>query len=235
MRTWYIYKITNLLNGKSYVGQRLLKSNKEPLTDNYMGSGLYLKKSIKKHGLQNFRKEILIESLTTQFAANIFEEYFIKKEETLNPFGYNLLPSSIQLGGRVGIKTSDKTKEKLSEALKGKPGNFKGKHHSQKTKKKMSKDKTGSKNPNYGNLGTFTGKHHSEKTKEKLSLKNKGKKTSKKTKKKQRLARLGKHHSEETKQKIRESKIGSKNPNYGNSKASAHLNSSSNCGSSNCG
>jgi hypothetical protein len=66
---WYIYKITNLITNKSYVGQRLF--NKSPLEDYYMGSGVYLKYSIKKHGRQNFKKEILIKgpSETVTFSA----------------------------------------------------------------------------------------------------------------------------------------------------------------------
>ena len=114
MRLWYIYKITNLLTNKSYVGQKLLKINSNPLKDNYMGSGKYLKFSIKKHGLNNFKKEILIEGLTTQFAANIFEEYFIKKEETLSPNGYNLVSSCMQ-----NCIFSKETKRKMSESHKG--------------------------------------------------------------------------------------------------------------------
>ena len=35
MNTWYIYKITNLLNNKSYVGQRLKINFKESLNDGY--------------------------------------------------------------------------------------------------------------------------------------------------------------------------------------------------------
>ncbi len=56
---WYIYKITNLLTNKSYVGQRMF--NKNPLIDKYMGSGIYIKRHIKKYGLNNVKKEILIE------------------------------------------------------------------------------------------------------------------------------------------------------------------------------
>jgi len=40
----YIYIITNTLNGKIYIGQH--SSNK--LNDNYFGSGLHIKRAIKK-------------------------------------------------------------------------------------------------------------------------------------------------------------------------------------------
>jgi group I intron endonuclease len=211
MRTWYIYKITNLLNDKSYVGQHI--TNKKPLKDKYMGSGFYLKSSIKKHGLQNFKKEILISELTSQFAANIFEEYFIKKEETLYPKGYNLLGSCIQ------VEFSKATLEKMSKSHKGQVSHNKGKNLSEETKKKISKTLKGRVSPkkgkkmseeqkqkisltSKGRTAWNKGKQMSKEFKEECRKRNKGKKHSKETIEKLAKFRKGKRHSEETKQKI---------------------------------
>ena len=53
----YVYEITNLINGKKYIGKRSCKSTIEE--DRYMGSGILISKAIKKYGKENFRKDIL--------------------------------------------------------------------------------------------------------------------------------------------------------------------------------
>jgi group I intron endonuclease len=193
MNLWYIYKITNLLNGKSYVGQKL--TDKDPLTDNYMGSGLYVKRSIKKHGLNNFKKEILIDELTSQFGANIFEEYFIKKEDTLSPNGYNLKSSSLQ-----HCIFSKESKKKMSESAKGKI-------FSEQTRLRLSKAKLGNQN--------VKGMHHSKVSKDKISKSRKGHLVSKETRLKLSESLKGREVSKETKLKMSKAKLGKETHNKG--------------------
>lgn len=51
----YIYKTTNLVNGKIYVGKRQMPH----FDDSYYGSGTVFKAALKKYGKANFKREIL--------------------------------------------------------------------------------------------------------------------------------------------------------------------------------
>lgn len=53
---YYLYKITNLINTKEYIGVHKAKF----LDNSYYGSGKIIKLAIKKYGKNNFKKEILM-------------------------------------------------------------------------------------------------------------------------------------------------------------------------------
>jgi hypothetical protein len=109
---------------------------------------------------------------------------------------------------------------------KGKTSPFKGKYHTEITKKKLSEanfrryengEKFGFQKGHKINVGKIAwnkGKHHTEETKKKIREANKGKKRSEETKRRLSEIVTGFKHSEETKRKIGEAKRGEKNWNW---------------------
>lgn len=91
----YIYKITNLINGKYYIGKRHQKTDKDPLNDGYYGSGHALKKAIEKYGIDNFKKEIL-EFCETLDELNKREAEIVNDDVVKDPKSYNLMCGGIR-------------------------------------------------------------------------------------------------------------------------------------------
>ena len=82
----FVYRTTNLINGKIYIGQHSTNN----LTDGYKGSGLLISKALKKYGKTNFQFEI-IEFSNSRVYLDQLEKNLIKEHEALNnSIGYNL-------------------------------------------------------------------------------------------------------------------------------------------------
>jgi len=124
----YIYIISNVENGKGYVGTHETNN----LNDGYFGSGVYLKNAIKKHGKDKFEKNI-IEFFDTYEAALLNEEHHIIINDTLYPNGYNL-SSTGGFNSFVNGHHNDETKKKMSISATGKHRIFSKEH-----KEKLSK------------------------------------------------------------------------------------------------
>ena len=140
-----IYKTTNLVNGKQYIGK---DRNNKP---SYLGSGSILKKAIQKYGRQNFKKEI-IEVCSSHEELKIREEYWLNYYDVgNNPNFYNMHNHSF--GGVYGKKRSLDTIRKISESLVGEKNPMHGRcgqsnprygtKHSTESRMKMSKSRFG--------------------------------------------------------------------------------------------
>lgn len=108
----YIYKTTNLFNGKIYVGQH--RADKFDL--NYYGSGIIICNLIKKFGKDDFKVECL-EECFSEDELNEREIYWIAKlHSTEESIGYNIM-----LGGYEChlVRHSQKTKDKISKKKRG--------------------------------------------------------------------------------------------------------------------
>ena len=140
-----IYKITNIINNKIYIGKRIFTKEKF-LRVNYFGGGKLIKLSISKYGIENFSREI-IEEVDNEILSER-EIYWIKFYNSRDlKIGYNLKEGGESKSGRKCGSLSEETKQKLRiKALKQfeNGGIFKGKKHTEETKKKISEKKRGS-------------------------------------------------------------------------------------------
>lgn len=105
-----IYKTTNLINGKIYVGLH----STDNVDDNYLGSGWILKSAIKKYGRENFKREVLLVLSNREEAREVesllVDKEFVSRQDCAEALGFargnirNLLYKGIR--GRRGRKIS---------------------------------------------------------------------------------------------------------------------------------
>jgi hypothetical protein len=81
----YLYQITNLINGKIYIGVHQTNN----IDDSYMGSGTAILRAIKKYGIENFKKDIL-GFFDTYEAALLAEKTTVDNDFLLRKDVYNL-------------------------------------------------------------------------------------------------------------------------------------------------
>ena len=214
-----IYKITNTVNSKSYIGKTTRDAVKTRIRQHLRGKGSQLvKDAIEKYGQDAFTYEILHDGIIPEFLDDL-EKEAIAKFNTMVPHGYNLTEGGD--GGSYceetcrkiseahkGKKLSEEHRRKISEAHKGEKHHFFGKSHSEESKQKMSeahkgripwnKGKPLSEEHRQKHAEVHKGRKHSEESKQKMSEAHKGCIPWNKGKK-------GKPLSEEARQKISES------------------------------
>lgn len=109
-----VYRITNLVNRKEYIGAHSTKN----LDDGYMGSGKFLKLAIQKYGIDNFKKEIL-HIYSTPIEMFECERILVNDEYVKRKDTYNLAIGG-KGGGVFGWKHTDETRKILSTQKLGK-------------------------------------------------------------------------------------------------------------------
>lgn len=137
-----IYKITNKVNGKIYIGKtsktaqyRFKRHVQEAVSKNKLGrNNFYFHKALVKYGRDNFSIDVLQECETAEEAAKLEIEYISKYHSQDHLIGYNLTKGGEGVVGRkktqqeiekhrqkmIGRKLSQEHKMAISRANKGK-------------------------------------------------------------------------------------------------------------------
>ncbi len=216
-----VYKITNIINGKIYVGGavcfRVRWGQHKYKLKNDKHHSIHLQRSWDKYGEENFVFKIL-EIVEDKEKLLKREQHWLDKTECCKrEFGYNICSTA---GSQLGYKHTEEARHKMSNSHKelyknGYVSSNLGKKHTKKSKKKMSLALSGKNHPIYG-------KNHSKKTKKKMSKTHKGKIISEESKKNMSNAQkklyengyqhpmLDKRHTEEAKQKMSKAQKGKK-------------------------
>ena len=199
----YIYKTTNMINGKIYIGKRILPE----FDPNYKGSGKILKLAFDKYGWENF----IVEFLSPCFSAdelNAEEQMAIYLYDSRNrSVGYNIARGGEGFNGKdlspdkyakwcakissskSGVSVPLERRRRIASTLKGSKLSLehrmhisqgvKGKVLSEATRLKISKSNSGELNGMYGRSGVLHpsyGQTRSEESKARMRAGNKNKK-----------------------------------------------------------
>lgn len=226
----YIYKITNTINGKCYIGQTIRKLETRISGHFSKSSCRPLRNAIQKYGRDAFTVEILHETL--DIFLDDLEVLEIKRHNSLAPNGYN-----VDSGGHINKVFSEQTRKKMSDAQKGKTPTLetrkkmseaqkqrkpispetrkklsdaaKGRTHTPEARKKMSESRKGrTLSPEHRKK--LKGRTLSSEHRKKISDANKGKTPTLETRKKMSDAAKSRTYTLETRQKMSESRKGRK-------------------------
>lgn len=201
-RTYCVYKHTNKVNGKVYIG---ITCKKDPRRRWAGGSGYrsnpHFWQAIEKYGWDGFTHEILCSGLSQQEACaeeiRLIAEYQSQDREK----GYNHSPGGenplVWYSGEshpmYGKHHTEETRAKMSAAHSGENHRCYGTHLPEETRRKIGDANRGRKLPEW--------------QKQMLVAMNTGRKASVETRLKMSLSHQGHPVSEETRQKIRETKV----------------------------
>ena len=212
-----VYKTINLVNQKYYIG----KHSSEDPNDEYLGSGKALQQAIKKHGAENFKKEVLFLCGDEVEAYNKEREILEQLDGVKDPSCYNLCYGGV--GFWKGSTHSQESRDKISDGNKGKVRTDESKKLYSASKKGIPKSDSHKQRLSEANSGktldeetrkkiseSNMGRIQTAETREKISRAQKGRPSSRKgikcsdeTKQKMSVAQKGRVVTEEAKEKLR--------------------------------
>jgi group I intron endonuclease len=230
-----IYRATNIINGKCYIGQTItpftkrkgyhinaskrLRKKSECIENEEAINGVYFHNALKKYGIENFKWEVIYECDEGMLDMMETFKIMVNHSHYLEGKGYNMTWGGGSISGykhteEAKKKMSEKRKSIMTDEMRKKIGETsKGRKHSKETKEKLSE-------MNKGRI--FSAEHkkklsevrkgiqYSAETIKKMSEAHKGKKQSPETIAKRVEKLKGKKHTEESKQKMSVSAKGKK-------------------------
>jgi len=116
MDIYTIYKATNIITGKSYIGYSsnwLSRKRQHKHIANTNKKNYLFYNSLNKHGFESFVWDILYQSKDKEHTLFVMEDLFIKEYNTLSPNGYN------SKNGGGGGNLSEESREKISNSRIG--------------------------------------------------------------------------------------------------------------------
>lgn len=154
---YFIYKLTNNVNNKHYIGFTSKENPKDRLYGHWYSarnnSNCLIHKAMRKYGRDNFSFNIIFESYDLTLTKNIMEPICIEVYNSLVPNGYNMTLGGEGIVGYKWTETQKQNQSGINNPMYGKFGQlnpFFGKKHTDETKKKLSVPKnalSGDNNP----------------------------------------------------------------------------------------
>lgn len=156
----YIYKITNLINNKVYIGQTVqpkIRWSKHK-SDARNKPIQYIHHAMNRYGIDNFKFEVIAFCLNSEAITETENIIIIQYDSRNRNFGYNLAIGKSHGGHskqtreklsriktefyqkrleEVGSKITEEERQKLSESHLGLPGSNKGKKFSEQARENM--------------------------------------------------------------------------------------------------
>jgi group I intron endonuclease len=214
----FVYMVTNIVNGKRYIGKTVREKVKIRKREHYTaarrGVNTLFCKAIRKYGEYNFKWDVL-------FTGTLHSELLKKEIEYIKEYntycdighGYNMTQ-----GGEGCICPTKRTRDKMKQNQIGDKNSFYGHKHSKKSIMTMGHPK--GKHP-------FKGMKHTTETKTKISNTLKGRIVPEDVKTKISNTLKGRVFSEDTIQKFRDANRGENNPMFGHEYTKEELESRS--------
>lgn len=131
---YYIYKITNKINGKIYIGFH--GCDCDFMDDDYYGSGCLIKKALNKYGKDNFEREVLF-VFESEEEAKTKEREIVNEEFLSQDHVYNIALGGVG-GGLIGEKNPFFGKKHTEKTLQILSDKGKERSHTTETKTKIS-------------------------------------------------------------------------------------------------